>query len=214
MYIRDAHILVGPTGRLVIRAGRRLRVDDACLGDAACDPEPGEQVDMLPPELSKTAERIILTALPDATIVISGDSLVTGTILAPDAKARILDDAVMHGRMVASRVVLRDDALLYARPDDGSVIGLTTIAGPHRDEDGFLNPMLTAPDRTSSGVLQEIAEALGITVCSNGSVAHPSATSLSALADHIQAGLQRLRQDLRNDNLRSRMRWIMVEHGR
>ena len=210
--IRHAEILVGPTGRLVIRAGRRLRIDDAYIGDAAFGPEARAEVDMLPPDTKATADRIILTALPEAEILISGESLVTATIVAPDARARVVDDAVMYGRMVASRVELRDDALLYARPDDGSLIGLTTIAGPHRDEAGFLNPLLTSPDRNCPSVLQQIAESMGIAVCSAGSVAYPSDASLQAQADCIEDGLQRLREDLRSSNQRSRMRWILVEN--
>lgn len=210
--IRRAEILVGPTGRLVIRAGRRLRIQDAYVGDSRHDPDSIPENGMLPPDTSTTTDRIILTALPDAEILISGGSSVTGTILAPDAKTRVFDDAVVHGRMVASSVELRDDALLYARPDDGSVIGLTTIAGPHRDERGYLNPMLTTPDRGSLDVLEAIAEAIGIAVCATGSIAHPSEGSLEAHAACNENGIQRLRRDLRNDDQRSRMRWILVEN--
>ena len=207
--IRRAEIHVGPTGRLVVRAGRRLRIDDAFIGDSAFGPESHRETGMLPLEADATAGRIILTARPDAEIMVSGDSLLTGTVIAPDAVVRILDDSIMHGRLVASRVELRDDALLHARPDDGRIIGLTSIAGPHRDEQGYLNPMLTSPDRAIAAVLQEIAEAMGIAVCATGSIAHPSESSVEAEADRIQDGLDRMRDDLRGPSQRSRMRWVM-----
>ena len=62
--IRDAEILVGPTGRLVIRAGRRLRIDDAFVGDPAGREDSGIDAGMLPPESAAVAGRVVLTARP------------------------------------------------------------------------------------------------------------------------------------------------------
>ena len=72
--------------------------------------------------------------------------------------------------------------------------------------------MLTTPDRGSLDVLEAIAEAIGIAVCATGSIAHPSEGSLEAHAACNENGIQRLRRDLRNDDQRSRMRWILVEN--
>ena len=155
----------------------------------------------------------MLTTLPEAEIVLRGDSSVTGTILAPDAKVKMIDESVLHGRIVAKRAELRDAAILYARPDDGRVIGLTSIAGPHRDEDGFLHSLLTGSDRGDIRVLQQIAEELGMAVCATGSFAHPSETSIDARAECVNQGLQRMRRDLRNDDDCRRMRWISDREG-
>ncbi|MCP4833162.1 MAG: hypothetical protein GY895_00215 [Phycisphaera sp.] len=218
---RDAEIAVGPTGRIVIRAGRRLQVENAFIGDAA---HPGESVDrgrMLPMEAAAAVGRIVLTGRQDAEITISGDSIVTGTIIAPEANMHVVDSAVLHGRIVAARVEFRNEAMLYARPDDGRMIGMTSLSGPHRDGEGLLKAVVQTPDRGCPAVLEEIAEALGVAVCATGTIALPSETAIATRAGKVEAEPDLRMEDRRGRITRShgyghghgRMRWISAEGG-
>ena len=218
---RDAEIVVGPTGRIVIRAGRRLQVENAFIGDLA---HPGESMDrgrMLPMEAASAVDRIILTGRPDAEITISGDSIVTGTIIAPEANMHVVDSAVLHGRIVAARVEFRNEAMLYARPDDGRMIGMTSVSGPHRDGEGLLKAVVQTPDRGCPSVLEEIAEALGVAVCTTGTVALPSETAIATQAGKVEADPNlpeyerkgRITRSHGYGHGRGRMRWISAEDG-
>ena len=115
---------------------------------------------MLPTETDVT--RILMTGDLHSTIMIDGDSMVTGVVIAPDTEVRVMDDALVHGRIVAERIDLRDRCILFAMPDDGSVVGLTSRLWPHRSEDGGLVAVVCQPNRLTPGTVLQIATELGV----------------------------------------------------
>ena len=174
LHLRDTHITVGPGGSLILRAGRRLWIQNSSIEGTTFDERDSDKGGMLAIESASVATRVLITSDEDMVLEINADSLVVGTILAPESTVRISDDAVLHGRIVASRVELRDRAIIYARPDDGRIIGLTAPEGPHRTPEGLLIESVCVPDRTDPEILSTIAEEMGVTVCAAGKVVAPS----------------------------------------
>ena len=158
--IRDAEIAVAPTGRLLIRGGRELRIDDGGIGPTEATDRDALTADgMLPVDVDP--KPVNLTGGPGSTIVIEGDAMVTAILIAPDSDVHVEDDVLLHGRIVADTIEIGGRAVVYAAPDDGRVVGLTSPQGPHRDEDGDLLPALQVEDRTSVDAVDSIAEAIG-----------------------------------------------------
>ena len=163
--IRDAEIAVAPTGRLLIRGGRELRIDDGGIGPTEATDRDALTADgMLPVDVDP--KPVNLTGGPGSTIVMEGDAMVTAVIIAPDADVRVEDDVLLHGRIVADAIEIGGRAVVYAAPDDGSVVGLTSPQGPHRDEDGDLLAAVQTEDRTSDDAIEAIAEELETPVVS------------------------------------------------
>lgn len=163
--IHDAEIAVAPAGRLLIRGGRELRIDDGGIGPRdATDREALTPAGMLPVDVDP--KPVNLTGGPGSTIVIEGDAMVTAVVIAPDSDVRVEDDVLLHGRIVADAIEIGGRAVVYAAPDDGRVVGLTSPQGPHRDEDGDLLPALQVEDRTSAAAVDAIAEAIEVPVVS------------------------------------------------
>ena len=163
--IHDAEITVAPAGRLLIRGGRELRIDDGGIGPRdATDREALTPAGMLPVDVDP--KPVNLTGGPGSTIVIEGDAMVTAVVIAPDSDVRVEDDVLLHGRIVADAIEIGGRAVVYAAPDDGRVVGLTSPLGPHRDEDGDLLPALQVEDRTSAAAVDAIAEAIEVPVVS------------------------------------------------
>lgn len=163
--IHDAEIAVAPAGRLLIRGGRELRIEDGGIGPTdATDRDALTSAGMLPVEVDPNP--VNLTGGPGSTIVIEGDAMVTAVVIAPDSDVRVEDDVLLHGRIVAEAIEIGGRAVVYAAPDDGRVVGLTSPQGPHRDEDGDLLPALQVADRTSVAAVASIAEAIETPVVS------------------------------------------------
>ena len=174
LHLRDTHIQIEPEGSLILRAGRRIRIQSTSIEGTTAD---GREIDdggMLSIESASIADRVLITSDEDMVFELAGDSLLIGTILAPDSTVRITGNAVLHGRIVASRVELRDHAIVYARPDDGRIIGLTAPEGPHRTPDGDLMESVCDPDRADPEVMSVIAEEIGVAVCATGNIVAPS----------------------------------------
>ena len=174
LHLRDTHITVGPRGSLILRAGRRLRIQNTSIEGTTPDERESDRGGMLSIESASVADRVLITSDQDMVFELGSDSLVVGTILAPESTVRLSGDAVLHGRIVASRVELRDQAIVYARPDDGRIIGLTAPEGPHRTPEGLLIEAVCVPERTDPETLTAIAEEMGVTVCAAGQVIAPS----------------------------------------
>ncbi len=163
--IRNAEIAVAPAGRLLIRGGRELRIDDGGIGPTdATDRDALTSAGMLPVEVDPGP--VNLTGGPGSTIVIEGDAMVTAVLIAPDSDVHVEDDVLLHGRIVADTIEIGGRAVVYAAPDDGRVVGLTSPQGPHRDEGGDLLPALQVEDRTSVDAVDSIAEAIETPVVS------------------------------------------------
>lgn len=163
--IEDAVIAVAPAGRLLIRGGRELRIDDAGIGPLdATDRDALDTRGMLPVDVDPNPVNI--TGGPGSTIVMEGEAMVTAVVIAPDADVRVEDDVLLHGRILADEIEIGGRAVVYAAPDDGSVVGLTTPQGPHRDEDGDLLTALKVEDRTSAEAVDAISDALETPVVS------------------------------------------------
>ncbi|MEE2971931.1 MAG: hypothetical protein VX672_02300, partial [Planctomycetota bacterium] len=197
LHLRAAAIEVSPEGRLVLRAGRQLRLEDTSIQDTVADrraPAPGEA---LPAEAMGLADRVTLTGSDGMTLELAGDCDVVATVMAPGTTVRVLEDSVLHGRIVAERVELRDRAIVFARPDDGRVIGLTASSGPHRSEDGRLLDSVCEPDRTEPEALASIAEELGVAVCATGEVATPSPSAEDSKSQTVREGIERRRWERR-----------------
>ena len=163
--IRDAEIAVAPTGRLLIRGGRELRIDDGGIGPTEANDRDALNADgMLPVDVDPNP--VNLTGGSGSIIMMEGDAMVTAVIIAPDADVRVEDDVLLHGRIIADGIEIGGRAVVYAAPDDGSVVGLTSPQGPHRAESGDLLAAVRTEDRTSSDAVDAIAEAIDVPVVS------------------------------------------------
>lgn len=197
LHLRDTHITVGPRGSLILRAGRRLRIQNTSIEGTSSDERDCDSGGMLSIESASVADRVLITSDDDVIFEIDTHSLVVGTILAPQSTVRISDDAVLHGRIVASRVELRDRAIVYARPDDGRIIGLTAPEGPHRTPEGLLIEAVCVPERTDPETLTAIAEEMGMTVCAAGQVVAPSPTASERREEENAESIRKHRNERR-----------------
>ena len=158
--IHRASITAATGARVLIRGGKSIRITDSTIGPEGATADSLSAEGMLPTETDVT--RILMTGDLHSTIMIDGDSMVTGVVIAPDTEVRVMDDALVHGRIVAERIDLRDRCIVFAMPDDGSVVGLTSRLGPHRSEDGGLLAVVCQPNRLSPGTVLQIATELGV----------------------------------------------------
>ena len=169
--IREATILVRPGGRLELRGGERVKLDDATIGQTTESHLSMETTGMLP--LEADPEAVLIVAENDGVVEIMGNALLAATIVSPEASVTVEDESILHGRIVAASATLRDQAVLFARPDDGRVIGLTSSVGPHRDDGGRLTPQLADLDRTDESSLLYLAESLEVPVRADGRTVRP-----------------------------------------
>ena len=169
--IREATILVRPGGRLELRGGERVKLDDATIGQTTESNLSMETTGMLP--LEADPEAVLIVAENDGVVEIMGNALLAATIVSPEASVTVEDESILHGRIVAASATLRDQAVLFARPDDGRVIGLTSSVGPHRDDGGRLTPQLAELDRTDESSLLYLAESLEVPVRADGRTVRP-----------------------------------------
>lgn len=160
MTIHRASIIAAPGARVLVRGGKGLRITNSTIGPEGAVPEALSSDGMLPIETKTTA--ILMTADLRGKITIDGDSMVTGVLIAPDAEVRVMGDALIHGRIIGERIDLADRCVVFAMPDDGRVVGLTSPFGPHRNEDGRLVPEVCQTDRLEPGLVGEIAADLGV----------------------------------------------------
>jgi|GEM_PF-4308052 len=158
--IHRASITAAAGARVLIRGGKSIRITDSTIGPEGASVEALSAEGMLPIETDVT--RILMTGDLHSTIMIDGESMVTGVVIAPDTEVRVMDDALVHGRIVADRIDLRDRCIVFAMPDDGSVVGLTSRLGPHRSEDGELVHVVCQPDRLQPSTVLQIATELGV----------------------------------------------------
>ncbi len=205
--LRGATILIRPGGRLEIRGGDTVKLVDATVGQTTEQTLALGLEGMLP--LDADARSVVVVAEPDGMIVVGGRSLVAATLLAPDAAVTIEESAILHGRVVAADALIRDDAVIFARPDDGRIIGLTTPQGPHRTDTGELIPQLTEIERTDDSFLTYLAEMLEIPVSARHDVVRPLLVSTSRTARSIGHRMQQLRR-----SAATTARWTWIDpHG-
>lgn len=210
--IRDARISVAPAGRLLIRGGRELRITDGGIGPGDATDRDALTVDgMLPFDVDPNP--INLTGGPGSTIVMDGDAMVTAVVIAPEADIRIDDDVLLHGRVVADGIEIGGRAVVYAAPDDGSVIGLTNPHGPHREEDGDLLDVLQVEERTTDAAIEAIADAIGTPVVAleesdESSVRRPNRIPREVRRGWRRAGLSRAEIRIK------RREWRLANGGR
>ena len=86
------------------------------------------------------------------------------SITAENADVSVRDLTVLYGRIHAQNIILTDQTVVYAAPDNGDIIGLTNISGPHRDYSGELLDILQTEDRVEDEKMKEIGELLNIQV--------------------------------------------------
>ena len=97
-------------------------------------------------------------------IRIKGQSLLMASINAGNADISLRDSTVLYGRVHGKEITLTDQTVVYAAPDNGDVIGLTNLKGPHRDSAGELLDVLKTADRVEDAKMVEIASLLNIPV--------------------------------------------------
>ncbi len=210
LVIRGATIIVADGSHLILRAGRELRLHDAVIV-----PESVAAVDAAT-EFASTvmSPDAIMATLdgPEASIVAEGRTAVVLSIIAPGGDTVIRGDAVMHGRIVAANVELGDRAIVYARPDDGHLIGLTTPIGPHREDDGRLIAELSDIDVGSSQSLVAAADRIGIPVRTLDVVQEPDPKVIADRSDAIRDRVRSLLDERRRR--RGGPRWAWGERER
>lgn len=194
--IRGAEIVVADGARLVLRAGRELRIEDAVIVPDSIDPS--SAAGEVPPLDRDVARSLLATlATPGASIEIGGRSAVVLAIVAPEGDVVVEDDAVLHGRILAADVELRHHATVYARPDDGRVIGLTTPVGPHRDDDGRLLDSVASADLATAAGLASVAAETGLEVVLLERIAIPDHDTVERLRDSILDRVRRAIEERR-----------------
>ncbi len=204
LIIRGATISVADGAGLILRAGRELRLHDAVIVPETISPsEAGTEF-----HVDTLARDAMLATLDgaNASITIEGRSAVVLSVVAPGAGVAVRDDAVLHGRIVASNVELAGRAVVYARPDDGRVIGLTTPIGPHRDDDGRLF------DELAEGDLGAAADRIGIPVVFLTEVAEPDPEVIARRAEEIRGKMRRSLEERRRRRGGPRWAWGSRDH--
>ncbi|MDE0888606.1 MAG: hypothetical protein OSA40_04015 [Phycisphaerales bacterium] len=199
--IHRASITAAPGAQVLIRGGKSLRITDSTIGPEGATEEALSIDGMLPTETDTTAA--LMTADRDATIMIDGDSMVTGVFIAPEAEVWVMGDALIHGRIMAARIDLGDRCIVFAMPDDGRVVGLTSQFGPHRTADGELVPLVRHPGRLSPNIVLRIANELGVSA-----IALDEATAPLEADD--DSGRRRWNHPRR---LRNHRRWRLTRGG-
>jgi hypothetical protein len=195
LLIRGATISVADGASLILRAGREMRLDGAIIVPDTVAP-------------ADAASELVSTSIPRDTIVatihgsnasvtIEGRSAVVMSIVAPEGGVEIRDDAVLHGRILAADVELADRALVYARPDDGQVIGLTTPSGPHREDDGRLIEEARASDRGTGAGLIAAAERIGVPVVLLTAIVEPDPETVARRGQEIRERIRRALEERR-----------------
>ena len=169
--IHRASITAAPGARVLIRGGKSLRITDSTLGPEGATVGSLSADGMLPTDTDVTG--VLVTGDQYSTIIIDGESMVTGVIVAPEAEVRVMGDALVHGRMVAERIELGDRCIVFAMPDDGRIVGLTSRVGPHRTIEGGLVPAVCRPDRLDPIVVLQIASELGVPAIGLEEVTYP-----------------------------------------
>lgn len=196
-------IVVADGARLLLRAGREMRFADAVVVPEAVDPDAaaGE----FPPLDGVGVEAIVATTDEgNAGIEIGGRSALALVIVAPDGSVVVEDDAVLHGRIVAAEVDLRHRATVYARPDDGRVVGLTQPIGPHRDEDGTLLEEIAEADFGTDAGLATVAATTGMKVVSLDGSATPDPETAEQARESFRDRIRRMIEERRQHRSQGR----------
>lgn len=188
--VQGGEIVVAEGARLLLRAGREMRFADAVVVPEAVDPDAAAHE--FPPLDGTGVDAIVVTTDGgDATIEIGGRSALALVVVAPDGSVVVEDDAVLHGRIVAAEVDLRHRATVYARPDDGRVVGLTQPIGPHRDEDGALLEEIADADFGTDAGLATVAATTGMEVVSLDGSATPDPETAEQTRESFRERIRR-----------------------
>ncbi len=208
--IRGATITVSDGSRLILRAGRELRLHDAVIVPETIAPDDAAT------EFASTAspgDAIIATLNgSNAAIVVEGRSAVVLSIIAPGGEVSIRDDSVLHGRILAGDVELGDRAIVYALPDDGRVIGLTTPVGPHREDDGHLIAELAEVDFRNASTLVAAADRIGLPVRTLDAVVEPDPEAVAGRGKEVRDRIRRMVEERRRR--RGGPRWARGDRER
>jgi len=205
LVIRGATISVAEGANLILRAGRELRLDGATIVPAGVS-----AADAASESVAPTSPRDAVIATLDGgngAIRVEGRSAVVMSIIAPDGDIEVRDDAVLHGRILGGDVELSGRALVYARPDDGQVIGLTTPAGPHREDDGTLVTELTGDDRGTAASLSAAADRIGMPVVLLNDTIEPDPEVATSRGLNIRERIRRALEERRRRRGGPRWAW-------
>ncbi len=209
LVIRGATITVADGAGLILRSGRDLRLDGATIVPHGVSP-----TDAATERVPTTAAADSIIATLDGTggsITVEGRSAIVLSIIAPDGRVEIRDDAVLHGRVLAGQVDLTGRALVYALPDDGHVIGLTTPVGPHRDDEGRLVDEVISPDRGTVEGMTAAADRIGLPVVMHAVKIEPDADAIHGRGEEIRERVRRALDERRRR--RSGPRWAWADEG-
>jgi hypothetical protein len=203
--ITGADLRAAPHTHLSIIARTTLTIRDSVIAPTGVDPNP---LGLTPPEAQR-ATLIIRDAGDGApSIVLTGTSRVMATVLAPNANVQIGGHTVLYGRVFASRIHAFDDAAIFALPDDGSSIGLSSAYGPHRDEDGHLRDEVTVANRTAPAAMDAIVAALDVPVASAGITIEPNWNETTASSRVVRRAARRAQREAQRHGRRDhRRRW-------
>ena len=210
LIIRSATISVADGANLVLRAGREMRLHDATIVPEAVSP--ADAAGEFP---STSVPRDTLVATLDGSsgsIVVEGRSAVVMSIVAPGGTVMIRDDAVLHGRILAADVELGGHALVYARPDDGQMIGLTSPIGPHREDDGLLIAELASADLGSPSAMLAAADRIGLPVVLLAERVEPDPEIVARRGEEIRERVRRSLDERRRR--RNGPRWAWADRER
>ena len=161
MKIKNAIIEKADGAELIVVSRTQLVIDGSTIRPC------GVSIDLqgnTPPNSEVEHIRIHGDPVSDSSIRIKGQSLLMASITAENADVSVRDLTVLYGRIHAQNIILTDQTVVYAAPDNGDIIGLTNINGPHRDYSGELLDILQTEDRIEDVKMKEIGELLNIQV--------------------------------------------------
>ena len=184
LHLDTARIDKSPSARIFLVARDRMDIRNSIIGPddveilGSGETEPNPQFKQV---------RIVDTGEGRPNIRIEGETRMMATIVASVSQVRLQDAAVLYGRINANRIQLDDRATVFALPSDGSFVGMTASAGPHRDHDGGLRPAVLSPNRTDPAAMVILAQALGVCVVAEGHTAEPPVPAGESIETDLNA---------------------------
>ena len=161
MKIKNATIEKADGAELIVVSRKQLVIDGSTFRPCGIDICPHGNT---PPTSAVEDIRILGDPDSESVIRIKGQSLLMASINAGNADISLRDSTVLYGRVHGKEITLTDQTVVYAAPDNGDVIGLTNLKGPHRDSAGELLDVLKTADRVEDAKMVEIASLLNIPV--------------------------------------------------
>ncbi len=165
--IKNATIEKADGAELLVVSRKQLIIDGSTLQPCGTVIDPQGNT---PPTQAVEEIRIVGDPESDSSILIKGNSHLMASISASNSEITLQDSTVLYGRIHGRKITLTDQTVVYAAPDDGAVIGLTTIKGPHRNTSGQLREVLKTTDRVEGLKMAEISQLLNINVVADSRI--------------------------------------------